>query len=106
MATKNITLETINIGSVRRHRVIIKKDGVVWNLASGVVTIRYEKPDRETQFDRTMIAEDATAGIFYYDTTTSEIDTTGWWTASIRVVDSTVTVWYPYVIGFRVNDQP
>lgn len=106
MATLDINLGEFNTGSVDRIRATITKDGAVWNLSSGTVTLTFEKPDRATQFSRSMVAENAAGGIFYYDTTTTEIDETGWWTVTMTVVDGAVTKIYPYEIGFHVSDQP
>lgn len=104
--TREINLGEFSIGSTDRFRATITKDGVAWDLSAGTVTLTFEKPDRSTQFTRAMVAEDASGGVFYYDSTTDEIDTVGWWTCQVRVTDGSVVKRYPYEIGFFVVDEP
>lgn len=106
MPTKRIALSRMMTGTVRRIRFTIKKDGTPWNLAGGSVLLRFENPDRSTTFDRTMTAESASTGIYYYDTTTDEIDESGDWTLGVRVTESTIVIWYPYEISLPVSSQP
>ena len=105
MASGPITLTRVMAGSVRRIRFTIKKDGSPWDLTAATVTLRFEKPDRETTFDRTMTKESAVGGIVYYDTTTDEIDESGRWTLGVKVVDSIITIWYPYEISLPVSGE-
>ncbi len=102
----DIDLGQVGIYSVKRFRVTIKKDGNPWDLSSGSVQFVFEKPDRSTQNSYAGVAENAAAGIFYYDTTTTDLDTTGRWTLNVRVTDGTVVDRYPYEIGFDVVDYP
>ena len=105
-ATGVITLRDVNIASVDRFRVTLRKDGAIWNLSAGSVQFVFEKPDRVTQLVVNATAENAAAGIFYYDTLVTDFDVTGQWTMNVRVTDGSVVKRYPYEIGFRVNDNP
>jgi hypothetical protein len=104
--TADINLGKFNVGSVDRLRFPLTKDGVPWNLSGGSVQLTFKKPDRVTVFTRAAVAENAAGGIFYYDTTTSDIDTPGWWTVSVQVTDGTVVKKYPYDIGFYAVAEP
>lgn len=101
-----INLGEFNIASVDRIRITITKDGTAWNLSSGSVVLRFEKPDGETQFSRDMVAENAAGGIFYYDTTITDLDTVGYWNLGVWVTDGAVVKRYPYAITLHVNDNP
>lgn len=105
-AVTTIDLGPVGLYSVKRFRATIKKDGVTWDLSSGSVQFVFEKPDRSTQLTFAGIAESAVSGIFYYDTTTLDLDTVGLWTLNVRVTDGTVVDRYPYEIGFEVVDYP
>lgn len=105
MATKEISLGEFNLASVDRLRATIKKDGVAWTGIDSVQLI-FEKPDRLTQFTRTMTVESDVSGIWYYDTLTTDLDTVGWWNITVKVTDGAVVKKYPYDIGLHVNDSP
>jgi hypothetical protein len=105
MATA-INLGVFNIESVERIRFRIKKDGANWDLSSGSVSLKFEKPNRSTQFDRDMVAEDAAEGLFYYDTTITDVDTAGFWHLGVTVTDGATVKKYPYEITFKANDNP
>ncbi len=103
--TKDIFLGEFNIGSVDRLRFTLEKDGDPWTGIDSVAIV-FESPDRSTKITRAAILEDDDAGIWYYDTTTVEIDEVGDWTVSVRVTDGAVVKRYPYEISMHVNDQP
>ncbi len=105
-ADTTIDLGRVNIGDVDRFRVTIKKDGIAWNLSSGSVAITFEKPDRSTQFSRSMTGETPVSGIFYYDTVITDIDAVGWWTLRVRVTDGSIQKSYPHEIGFYAGNEP
>lgn len=105
MAHRSQTLEDKSLDGVHRFLFIIKKDGVIW---SGInsVTLVFEKPDRTTQFERAGILENDSLGRWYYTTTSSDLDTLGYWTLTVRVVDGAITLTYPHELGFRVRGNP
>ena len=103
-ATAEITIDRINVAGVDRIRATITKDGSAWNLSSGSVVATFHPPTGSS-FDRTMTAESAAGGIFYYDTAVADITVVGWWRVSIKVTDGTVVKVYPYKIGFKAVDQ-
>lgn len=103
--TKEIDLGQINVASVRRMKVTIKKDGVAWTGIDSVDLV-FEDPDRETQFTRTMLLETPDAGVWYYDLTTTDILDTGRWTINVRVTDGAIVTRYAYEIGFDAMDNP
>lgn len=100
-----INLGEFNIANVDRLQATIHKDGVAWTGIDSV-TLVFEKPDRSTQFSRSMTVSDDSTGVWYYDTTTTDFDTAGFWTVTLTVVDGSITKKYPYEIGFHVNDEP
>ncbi len=102
----DINLGRFNVGNVDRLRVTITKDGAAWNLAIGSVSIRFETPAGVRGDWIPMLPESTIGGIFFYDTTTSLIDTAGDWKVGIKVIDGTVTKIYPEEILMEVEDQP
>jgi hypothetical protein len=105
-ATRAIDLGEFNVSSTDRLRATITKDGAPW---AGIdsVALTLEKPDRSTVVGPVaMTLESDAAGIWYYDTTTTDLTTAGEWTAKVRVTDGSVVKTYPYEISFRVYDQP
>lgn len=103
--TKSISLQDKAYNGVHRFRFIIKKDAVVW---SGIdsITATFEKPDRETEFTVSLIAESIPDGIWYYDSVYGDLDEVGYWSLSLEVTDGTIVIEYPYEIGFRVTNNP
>ena len=101
----DISLGRFAKNGVYRLRVTILKDGVAW---AGIdsVSLILEKPDRETQATKPMTMENDAAGIWYYDTLTTDLDQAGYWTATAFVTDGLVTQKYPDEISFYVADQP
>lgn len=99
--TREIDLGKFALASVRRLRFTIKKDGAAWTSMSAV-TLTFEKPDRSTTFDRSATLE--SGNVWYYDLTTSDIDTLGYWTIGVMVTDGS-TIKYPYEIGFLAADN-
>lgn len=99
----SLSLSNLLIGSVDRIRFTITKDGVAW---SGIdsVTLTFEKPGRITQFARSMILD--SVNVWYYDTTVTDIDTVGYWTLGVKVIDGPITKYYPDEIGFYAAEQP
>lgn len=106
-ATKEVFLGEFNVGSVDRIRATITKDGETWDLSGGSASLRFEAPDRATQFDRAMVAEsDGSDGVFVYDTEIADIDQAGYWTLRLKVVDGAVVKVYPYEISLHAVDEP
>jgi hypothetical protein len=100
----DIDLGVFNVGDTDRIEFTVTKDGAAWDLSSAVVTLTFEKPDRSTQFTRTMTAD--AAGVAYYDTAAGDVDVVGWWTLTVKVVDGAVVKRYPHAIGFEAVDEP
>lgn len=102
--TRDIDLGQFATGSVDRIRVTITKDGEEWVLSSATVTYTFTSPSG-TSFDRAATVEDAAGGIAYYDTTTTDLDESGYWRLEVTVVDGAVTKRYPYEISLYVSDE-
>lgn len=102
-----IDLGVLAAASVDRIRFTVKKDGTLWTNIDSVV-FRFEKPDRDTQFDRNAV--DAGDGVWYYDTVVGDIPDVaasyGYWTVGVKVTDGGIVKWYPHEIGFYVGSQP
>jgi uncharacterized protein YfaS (alpha-2-macroglobulin family) len=105
MATYDINLGEFHVASTERLRATIKKNGVPWVGLDSVEFI-FEKPDQATQFTRNAVLENDASGIWYYDLTTTDIVTTGYWRLTVKVTDGGTVLRYPYSIDFHVNDQP
>ncbi len=105
MASGDIHLGDFNVGSVDRLRFTITKDGEPWAGIDSAV-LAFLSPDQSTAFSRTMTLEDDETGVWYYDTTTSEIDIPGDWHLGLRVTDGVIIKRYPGRITLRVHDQP
>lgn len=105
MATYDIDLGQFGIGSTKRLRATIKKNGTAWVGLDSVQFI-FEKPDRSTQFTRNAVLEEPDAGVWYYDLTTTDVLVSGYWTLNVIVVDGGTTLRYPYSIDFYVSDNP
>ncbi len=101
----DIQIGPFNAGSVERLVVTLKKDGVAW-VGIDSATLVLEKPDRDTRVSKSMTLLDDATGKWYYQTTTTDLDTPGYWTATVEVVDGGVTKRYPHEIGFEVTDRP
>lgn len=108
--TREIDLGKVHVGSVERLRFTLKKKNsagtfVAW---SGIdsVTITFENPDRTTQTDHVCILEDDTSGIWYYDTTTTDVTSVGYWTVGINIVDGGIDYKYPYEVSFEAVSHP
>lgn len=103
--TADVFLGELNVGSTDRMQFSFLKDGEAW---AGIdsVTLVFEKPDRATQFSRSMVLGDDATGTWYYDTTVDEIDAVGYWTLRPTVVDGPIVKRYPHEIGFHVVDEP
>lgn len=106
MPSERINLGTFNISGTDRLRATLRKDEVPWDITSATITFRFEKPDRTTRFNRAAVIEDGAGGVCYYDTVTTDLDTVGYWTVSVRVEDGLIDKWYPYEICFYVSDNP
>ncbi len=104
-ARKSLTLTDKALDEVNRLRFTIRRDGVAWPDIDSAVLI-FERPDRVTGFERAMVAENASTGIWYYDTVSGDWDEIGYWTLSVRVTDGATVISYPYEIGVRVRDNP
>lgn len=102
---RDLSLEDKNLNGVHTFRFTIHKNGVAW---SGIDSAKLilEKPDRSTQVEKSLVLEADITGIWYYTTTTADLDTTGYWTAAVEVIDGTITVRYPGDIGFYVRGNP
>lgn len=99
----DINLGEFSVGATKRLRFTLTKDGVAWEgIAS--VTLSFEKPDRETTFNRAMVLE--SANIWYYDLLTTDLDTAGYWTLGVTVVAAAITEIYPDEIGLHANSRP
>lgn len=105
MAHRDIQLEDKSLNGVHRLRFTIKKDGVAWTGIDSVL-LTFEKPDRETQFDRVGVLELDSGGLWYYDTVEADLDTVGYWTLSVQVTDGSIILKYPYEIAFKVGGEP
>ncbi len=101
--TKEIDLGRIAVESVRRLRFTFKKDGAAW-VSMSAITLKFENPDRSTQFDRSMVQE--SENIWYYDLTTTDVTDVGYWTIGVTVTDNSNAIKYPYEIGFEAKGQP
>lgn len=105
MATYDISLGEFNIASTERLRCTIKKNGSAWTGIDNVEFI-FEKPDQATQFTRNAVLETPDAGVWYYDLTTTDIVTAGYWRLTVKVTDGAIILRYPYSIDFHVTDLP
>lgn len=79
------------IGNTHRFRWTITKDGEAWVINSGYVNPLLIDPDGNVS-TKTAIAENATSGIWYYDTVggaTGDLDEAGDWTLLLKVTDTT-----------------
>lgn len=107
-AVRDITLSDLAVGSVERLRATVRKDGAAWDLSSGVVTITLIRPDKTVSVTEEMVAEDAAAGVFYYDTTVDDVDAPGYWVVTVTVEDAATSPptvkRYPYSMGFYASD--
>lgn len=104
-ARKSLTLTDKTLDEVNRLRFTVRRDGVAWaNIDSAVLV--FERPDRITGFERVMTAENATTGVWYYDTVPGDWDETGYWTLTVRVTQGATVITYPYEIGVRVRENP
>ena len=92
-------------GSVDRLRATITKDGVAWAGIDSVL-LTFEAPDRETVFTRSMLVENDSQGIWYYDTLTTDLTEVGYWTIGMKVTDGTIVKKYPYPISLYVGEEP
>lgn len=103
-----IEIDRANIRDTRRLRFTVTKDGAVWDLSGGgaSVTLTFAPPDNVDTFTRTMTAESASTGIFYYDTTASDLTVAGDWKLAVTATDGTVTLTYTDEINWEVVDQP
>lgn len=99
----DIDLGTFATGSVDRIRITIKKDGVAWTGIDSV-TLRLRDPDGN-ESDLAMTLETPDAGVWYYDTLTTDIDESGDWTAGLKVVDGAITKWYPGEIALTAVNR-
>jgi hypothetical protein len=98
MAT-DINLGDTRLGCTDRIRLTIKKDGVAWTGIDSVV-LTFTKPSGDT-FQRNMVLE--SANIWYYDTTTTEIDEIGTWVIDAKATDAAVVKRYEHEIGLNVK---
>ncbi len=105
MSCGDLELEEVNVGDVQRLRFTITKDSIVWNLIAGSVVLKFRRPTGTT-FSRSMTAESAVDGIFYYDTVTTDLDVAGTWLLSLVVTDGPIVKTYPHEISMEVVDMP
>lgn len=101
--SKDIRIPDKVIGDNYRFEFHLMRDGEFWNDIDSV-TLTFEKPDRLTAFSVECTVDNLTEGIWYYDTDDDDIDTNGYWTIGLVIVDASVNVTYPYEIGFLVSD--
>lgn len=100
--TAEIDLGVFCVGNTDRIQLTIDKDAVAWPGIDGVV-LTFERPDY-ISFTRDMTLLDGE--VWYYDTTTSDIDLVGVWRLAVTVTDGSVVKKYPYEITMTVTDQP
>jgi len=70
----------------------LKKDGSTWDLTGAAVELFFKKPDGSFQAAKTATISNASGGIAYYDTLTTDLDTAGIWYRSWRVSQSGVVL--------------
>lgn len=85
-------MATITKGSTHRFQLTATKDGVVWDLTGATVTL-YLIDTAGVQTNYTATISDPTAGVAYYDVSTSVLNQSGQWARAWRVVQSGVTLW-------------
>lgn len=104
--TTTSSFGTVHKANVDRFRLIFEKDSLPWDLTLGSVTIYFKAPDRTTVKSFAMTAEDASEGIFYYDTAITDLTVAGSWLVGAKVVDGAIIKNYPFEISLTVTSQP
>lgn len=105
MPSPELTFGTVNVENVDRLRMSIEKDDVPWDLSLGSVELTFSRKAVTETFSRDAVAEDATTGIFYYDTTVTDFTEAGMWLVRVTVTDGTIVKTYPYEISLRVVER-
>ena len=107
MATRDVDLGVIHAVSVKRIRITFKKDGEYWTGIDSA-SLTFEAPDRSTTFERSMTLDSDSIGRWYYDTVVTDFASAdaGYWTIKVKVVDGTITDYWPHEIGFELSVQP
>lgn len=95
-----LILEDRAVGDVHRFLFPIERDDAPW-LGIDSVTLTFVRPDG-TEFDRDAELVVPDVGEWDYETTTDDLDVSGYWTIKVTVVDENVSVRYPYSIQFAV----
>jgi hypothetical protein len=98
-----VDLGTFAAESTDRIRLTITKDDVAWTGIDSVV-FRFTPPSG-TEFDRDGVNETPDEGVWYYDTTTTDLTEAGDWSLSVQATDGSVVKWYPHNILFTVTDR-
>jgi hypothetical protein len=100
--TAEIDLGLFCVGNTDRIQFTLNKDSVGWAPIDSVV-VTFERPDA-TLFARDMV--NLSGEVWYYDTTTSDLDQRGVWRAAVVVTQGNVVKKYPYEIILTVTDRP
>lgn len=100
-----IDLGDININSVNRYSITVKKDGAAWDITGGAVTFTFHPPSAGTLLNRSATILTPASGLCYYDSVTTDITVAGNWAISIRVVVGSIDLTYPGAIKFRAVDR-
>lgn len=95
---------TLVIGSVYRFVLTALKDGAVWDLSDATVTLYLKKPSG-TILTKSATVHDPDNGGARFDCATTDLDSSGLWSRSWRVVDGSVTQ-ESLPILFTVVDSP
>ena len=110
--TRDVVLTDVNVNSTDCVYLQLSKDGVPWPLEAAVVTFTFTAPDGVTTFSRTATVDPSFPGqgFAFYNTLTTDIVQTGWWSIVVTVVDNAfnppLNKTYPYRVVFCANAQP
>jgi hypothetical protein len=105
MPSPELSFGTVNVENVDRLRMTIYKDDVPWDLTLGSVELTFSRKGVTETFTRTAVAEDAAEGIFYYDTTVTDLTEAGMWLIRVTATDGDIVKTYPYEISLRVVER-
>ena len=105
MATAEIDLGRLNLGSTDRLRFTMSKDGAPWSGIDSVELVMV-RVGSATRLTRSMTLDDDALGRWAYDTAVDDFDAAGNWTLNVRVTDGPIVKRYPYPITLYVADEP
>lgn len=96
--------DTLTVSSTYLWKLTATKDGVAWNLTGATVTLLLRRPDGTTA-TKTATVVNAAGGVAEYTGLTTDLDVSGSWTRTWRVVQSNIDV-RSVPQRFLVKDTP